>query len=326
MKPQDPRRRSEKVRRKLNQESQSSVRQAGHRAIDPPVVQARVKNGRKQPNLLNLSDENASAVKRHFKPGWRLLSFALVGVLSYFILTAWRSPEYKVTSVQISGLQRLNEEEVLSHLNVIGTHIFTVQPQVIADTIAASYPELRDIHVSASLPAGISISVVERQPMFAWQMRDSLIWVDTEGYLIPARGSAADMLTIDADALPLYQMDEDLREFGSTKMIQDKTIKKPGQSDFIFFAQTKHIDSTLLVAVLQLNAWMPDETTLLYQKQRGLGWADARGWDVFVGQKLESINDKMVMYETIVRNLEEEGINPGMVSVEFLNAPYYRVD
>jgi hypothetical protein len=117
-----------------------------------------------------------------------------------------------------------------------------------------------------------------------------------------------------------------LSEFGSSKIIQDKAIRKPGQSDLMFFTQTKHIDSTLLVAVLQLNAWMPNESTLLYQKQRGLGWADIRGWDVYVGQKLESINDKMVMYETIVRQLEEQGINPSMVSVEFLNAPYYRVD
>ena len=32
------------------------------------------------------------------------------------------------------------------------------------------------------------------------------------------------------------------------------------------------------------------------------------------------------MYETIVRNLEEQGISPSVVSVEFLYAPYYRVD
>jgi len=47
---------------------------------------------------------------------------------------------------------------------------------------------------------------------------------------------------------------------------------------------------------------------------------------VFVGQKLENINEKMVMYETIVRNLEKEGIQPSMVSVEFLHAPFYRMD
>ena len=320
MKERNSRRHSEQVRRKLNQESQSSVRQAARRAVDPPVLQT---SGRKG---LKGTEETVSAVKRRFKPGWRLLSFVLVVALAYCVLTAFRSPEYRISTVEISGLQRLSAEEVLGSLNIVGDHIFAVQPEEIANTIAASYPELRDIQVNVSLPAKVTISAVERQPMFTWQMKDRVMWVDTEGYLIPARGSAAEMLTIDADALPLYQVDEDLREFGSTKIIQDKSINKPGQSELTFFAQTKHIDSNLLVAVLQLNAWMPEENTLLYQNQRGLGWADTRGWDVYVGQKLESINDKMVMYETIVRNLEEQGINPSMVSVEFLNAPYYRVD
>jgi cell division protein FtsQ len=325
MEERNPRRRSEKVRRKLNQESQSSIRQAGRRVVEPPVVSTRG-NDNSANNLNRLTDQSVSAVKRRFKPGWRLLSFALVGMFSYILLTAWRSPDYRVSSIQISGLQRLSEEEVLAHLDLIGVHVLEIQPEEIKAELAASFPELRDITVTVSLPAQISISVIERQPMFTWKMADSVIWVDTEGYLIPARGSAPDMLTIDADAQPLYQLDKDLRESGTSKIIQDKSINKPGLSNLIFFAQSKHIESNLLVGVLQLNAWMPNESTLLYQKQRGLGWKDTRGWDVFVGQKLESINDKMVMYETIVRNLEKQEINPTIVSVEFLNAPYYRVE
>ena len=101
---------------------------------------------------------------------------------------------------------------------------------------------------------------------------------------------------------------------------------KPNQPQYEFFAQPKRIDKALLTAILLLNAWMPEEETLLFQKIRGLGWRDTRGWDVFVGQKLENINDKMVMYETIVQELEKDNIYPTMVSVEFLHAPYYRTD
>ncbi len=324
MSERDSRRRSEVVRRKLNQDSQSSVRQAVRRAIDPPVVQPRVQN---RHGLSRPEGEGLSAIKRRLKPGWRLLSFALVALFSFLLFTAWRSPDYLVSSIQIKGLQRLTQDEVLAKVDVLGQPIFAIQPQEIHDAIAAAFPELRDIQVRVSLPARITITVVERQPMFIWQMSDSVIWVDTEGYLIPARGSAPAMLTISADSLPVYALDDDLKADGlAAKIIQDKSIRKPGLSDLVFFAQSKHIDSNLLVGVLQLNAWMPNEKTLLYQKQRGLGWKDVRGWDVFVGQRLENINDKMVMYETIVRNLEEQGVNPSLVSVEFLNAPYYRVD
>ena len=326
MSERNPRRRSDKVRRKMNQESQSSIRQAVRRAVDPPVVQPRGKTGNTKRSGAN-SFDSSSAVKRRFKPGWRLLSLALVGMLSYALLTAWRSPDYLISNIQITGLQRLSEEEVLSTLELTGKHIFAIQPEDIQDEIAANFPEFRDIQVSVSLPANVSINVNERQPMFAWQMKDSVMWIDTEGYLIPARGAATSgLLTIVADSLPTYQIDHDLREDGVSMILQDKTINKPGLSELNFFAQTKHIDSNLLVGILQLNAWMPDEPYLLYQKVRGLGWEDVRGWDVYVGQKLENINDKMVMYETIVRELEDQDINPSMVSVEFLYAPYYRVD
>jgi len=40
----------------------------------------------------------------------------------------------------------------------------------------------------------------------------------------------------------------------------------------------------------------------------------------------KNINDKMLMYETIVHKLGEQGIQPSIVSVEFLHAPYYRLE
>jgi cell division septal protein FtsQ len=330
MNERDARRRSEIIRRKLNQESQTSIRQAARRVVEPPVVPTREKTGQAQNAFMPLSEalnpENSSAVKRRFRPGWRIISLLLVGLFSYAIFTAWTAPQYKISAIQISGLQRLNEAEVLAKVDVINQHIFAVQPDEIIKAVAAGFPELRDIQVNLSLPAQVKISVIERQPMIAWQAGDTLLWIDTEGYLIPARGQAASMLTIQANSLPVYQLDKDLREDNTAKMIQDKSIEKTDVSEMAFFSQTKHVDSTLLAGILQLNAWMPNETTLLYQRQRGLGWKDSRGWEVYLGQKLENINDKMVMYDTIVKGLEKQGVNPTLVSVEFLYAPYYRVD
>ena len=61
MKERKPRRRSDKVRRKLNQESQSSIRQAASRVVNPPGVQPR---GGSVFNKLPLTDaaDTSSAV------------------------------------------------------------------------------------------------------------------------------------------------------------------------------------------------------------------------------------------------------------------------
>lgn len=260
------------------------------------------------------------------RPGWRVISLLFIGIFAYALHTAWQSPEYRIASVEVSGVQRLSEEEILDLIELNGNHIFAVEPESIRGKIASSFPELKDIQVIVSIPARIEIRVNERQPMIAWKTDDNLLWIDTEGYLIPARGETTEMLSIQADSLPAYELKKDISNPGVGKQISDKPLAKPSGSGFSFFSQDKQIDNALLTAALQLNAWMPEEKTLLYQRIRGLGWHDERGWDVFVGQKLERINDKMVMYETIVRELENQGISPTLVSVEFLHAPYYRMD
>ena len=318
------RRRSEQIRRKMNEDSKDSIHEASRRIVDPYAFQT-PRNG-----FTPLSDitgeEVRGAIKRPFKVGWRVLSFLITGILSYALLTAWRSPEYRISEIKITGLQRLTEAEVLAKVTAFGMHSFAVEPEKIRAEIVAALPDFREVTVKVGIPASLEITVAERQPMIVWQSKKALIWVDSEGYLIPPRGASGEILAIQADSIPAYKIRSRIEDPGTLKVIRDKPFFKANPSALAFFAVPKQIDGALLTATLQLNAWMPNEKTLLYQKQRGLGWKDTRGWDVFVGQKLEGINDKMVMYETIVRELEKQGISPTLVSVEFLHAPYYRTD
>ena len=318
------RRRSEQIRRKMNEDSKDSIRQASRRVVEPPAFQP-PRNGF-TPLTESASEEITGAIKRRFKVGWRVLSLLIAGILSYALFTAWRSPEYRISAVKVTGLQRLTEAEVLAKVSAAGMHSFAVVPEKIKAEIVAAFPDFREVTVRVGIPASLEIRVVERQPMITWQSKTVLIWVDSEGYLIPPRGTAGEMLAIQADSIPSYQIKSSIEEPGTIKVIRDKPFFKANPSALAFFAVPKQIDGALLTATLQLNAWMPNEKTLLYQKKRGLGWKDTRGWDVFIGQKLEGINEKMVMYETIVRELEKQGISPTLVSVEFLHAPYYRTD
>jgi hypothetical protein len=303
-------------------ESQKWVNQASSRVINPPAD-----HSIHHPlNANNLESSEKSATRKQLKPGWRLFSFILAVIFSYSIYTAWTSPLYKVETIKISGNQRFSVEQILADVHIQGMHIFAVKPEEIIKSIQSAFPEIRDVQVAITLPANVSINVSERQPILAWKTKEGLMWIDTEGYLIPARGSEEVDLTIQADDLPVYQLKNNIIDPGTTKVIQDKRIQKPLLSSLAFFAIPKQVDGSLLSAILQLNAWMPNEKVLLHQKIRGLGWNDARGWPVFVGSKLERINDKMVMYQTIIRELDRQDINPTLVSVEFLHAPYYRVD
>jgi hypothetical protein len=297
MQKRQPRRRSDKVRRRLKEESTIWINKASRRITDPVSSSTSAAHGQSA-SQKSTSSQHAKKVNRLFRVGWRFLSFLLAGAFSFAILTAWQSPDYKVSTIRIEGLQRLQEDEVLSILDIYGLHIFALEPEKVCRLIYQHFPEFRDIQVKLSLPAQVSIRVVERQPVIAWQLKDNLLWIDSEGYLIPARGEANQMLTIQADALPSYRLIN--KENASTEnVIRDKPKFKDYLDHLVFFSIPKQIDGNLLTAILQLNAWMPEESVLLYQEKRGIGWSDIRGW---------------------------EGIQPSMVSVEFLHAPYFRLE
>ncbi len=324
-------RRSEKVRRRLKQESKTWINQASQRLTEPErsiLMEDKVLGS-------PASSKGAQANKQNhfFRIGWRLISLILAVGFAYGIYTFWNAPEYRVANITINGLQRISEDDLMAELDLLGDRIYTIDKNAIKTNLKRSYPELWDISISLIMPNKIAIDLVERQPMIAWKFDDLEMWIDAEGYLIPARQNDLDLLTIKADALPTYYLAQEHilgRDQMDADTIQNILIDKPSaKGDFqqsLFFAFPKQVTPDLLTAILQLNAWMPEEQELLYEEIRGVGWKDARGWNVFIGSKLEKINDKMLMYETIIRQLDKEGIKPAMVSVEFLHAPYYRLE
>jgi hypothetical protein len=56
-----------------------------------------------------------------------------------------------------------------------------------------------------------------------------------------------------------------------------------------------------------------------------MGWKDGRGWDVYFGEP-QDMDMKLVVYQATVRRLESEGIQPVLISVEQVHAPYYRME
>jgi len=323
-------RRSDKVRKRLKNESKAWISQASSRLTEPDQLSKNITPDEERPVLS--SDSQAQKQNHFFRIGWRLLSFLLTAAFAYGLYFLWTAPNFRISSITISGLQHIPQQQVLEQLELSGNRIYLINTQEVQETLNRTYPELWNITIQLIMPNEVSIRLIERQPMIAWNFDELNLWIDAQGFLIPARNLELDLLTINANALPTYQLstsqyDEPISQDESNgNIIKDKPAIKPEFQHDLFFAFPKQITPNLLTAILQLNAWMPDEKELLYESTRGVGWKDARGWNVFIGSKLENINDKMLMYETIIRKLDEEGIKPAMVSVEFLHAPYYRLE
>jgi cell division protein FtsQ len=259
---------------------------------------------------------------------WRVLSGLLVVVFSACIFVAWRSPDYQVSVVEIKGIERISQDEVVNSFEVMRKPIISIKPEEIIQKISNSFPEFKDIKVTVSLPNTITVNLTERKPIIAWKINDTSIWIDSDGIVFPTRGQTGELLTIESSSLPAFSNPSGLIE---TEILMDKYQLKRNYwklppFSMVWYEYHRAIEPGFLNAVVRLNSQIPSEKVLIFDPHRGLGWNDPRGWKIFVGFNLEQINEKWLEYEKIVSEIIKQGIQPTLVSVEYLHAPYYRVD
>jgi len=260
--------------------------------------------------------------------GWRFFSALLTLAFSACLAAGWQSVNFQASAFEIKGLERITSEEVMASFNLDQEPIFLVNPQEITQKISQAFPEFKTVKVNTAFPNKVSISLQERKPVLAWQSTDGLFWVDEEGVIIPARGKYEGLLTIESTGLPIFSHPK-LDGEPEPEMVKYQPIwedwKMPKYS-MAWFEYHRHIDVGLFNAIMQLTSQIPAERTFLFDSHRGLGWNDSQGWKIFVGLDLEKINEKMLAYSSIVSELTRQGIHPTLVSVEYLHAPYYRLD
>lgn len=276
----------------------------------------------------NTKDAVATGKRKRIKVGWRLVSGFLVVIFSALLLSAWRSPDYRVSQILINGNQRITQEEILGSFDVSGLPVFMIDPTQITTAILDAFPEFDEVRADITLPNQIIITVSEKQPIITWKFSDRLLWIDKEGYVLPVRGSTEETLTIDSFTYPTFYHSEaeNQLKISLPKALPRFNNWKESSTSMTWYAYHRQIDPNLLQAIINLNTVIPYEKVLLFDPHRGLGWNDQRGWKIFVGFNLEHIAEKWLMYEKIVSELAGQGIQPTLISVEYLHAPYYRMD
>jgi hypothetical protein len=81
----------------------------------------------------------------------------------------------------------------------------------------------------------------------------------------------------------------------------------------------------MVSAILSMSAQAPTSIPLTYDPVRGLGWQDAQGWEVYFGD-IKDIDIKLRIYEAMVDKFAAEGLKPVLISVEYMDSPYYRME
>ncbi len=257
-------------------------------------------------------------------PGWRLFSGLITVLLSAILIMSLSSSDFEVGTPEIQGIQRLNRGDLQAVMNVEGTPIFMIDPRQMTEKLVGAFPELTGIAVKVKMPHHVIVSAQERAPVLAWQYDEKTLWIDPEGMVFPMRGDVEyPLLMVYADEAPptvaLETTAEDTQPAaGDSNENEDQKKEK--------LLTHRKVEPQVMQAILSLSNQMPAETALVFSRRDGLGWSDPRGWDVYIGSSLDDLDLKMAIYNRIVEKIESQGIQPGMISVAHIHAPFYRLE
>lgn len=251
--------------------------------------------------------------------GWRLLSAVLVVGLFVILYHLWTSPLYQVQAVELEGNHYLNDESVNQMLNLNNMPIFMIDPQQLETDLQHSFRDLlADSSVHVIWPATVVVTVQERQPIITWEQGGETAWVDANGISFDPAGENDTLIKVSAISsppAPIMYVDSQAEVEEGLDPLEENLVP------------VGFMTPEMAAAIVMTNEYSPENTTLNFDPQHGLGWHDTkRDWDIYFGMDVSNIEEKLIVYKSIKAQMKEDGISPVLISVEHLHAPYYRLE
>jgi cell division protein FtsQ len=200
-----------------------------------------------------------------------------LALLAWSVYVLFSASIFFVYGAEIEGNMAVTSQEIYAASGIDSQSVFWISSAEVANRIMA-LPNIKSASVTVSLPAQVSVKVVERQPELLWQTGDTVWWVDQEGTIVPPKEEMEGMLRIiDDDHQPL----------------------EPGNQ----------IDLSIVRGARRLRLFAPDVFLIRYSRANGLTVATPEGWPVFLGDG-EEIKAKLVALTSVLADLEARNITP----------------
>jgi cell division septal protein FtsQ len=223
----------------------------------------------------------------------RAISGLIVCALSIVLVLMFTTSAFYVDSASIAGARYLDERDVFAASGIQGSHVLAIDPVAVSQQITG----LRAV-AAAEVTVGwpptlIRIRITEREPAVIWNQAGEPMWVDIHGnVLMSPREERADLLQIDAENI--------------------EVALHPNET----------LQSGVVDGARQLRELIPNTNRLRYHQDYGLGFTDPAGWDAWFGSGLD-MRLKILIYRTLVEDLNAKGIRPSLISVISPDSPFY---
>lgn len=249
----------------------------------------------------------------------RWVSLGILGLILFAFQLVATDESFYLGNVPVEGAEVIPYPEILSASGLVGAHIFAVDPQKAAAQVA-ELPGVISATVSLQWPNQAQISIAEDSPIAIWIQEGQEYWVNGDGSLMPARGSAGNLLRIEAEpGTPLVKMNDPLAvtaEPEAESETEEAATSTTTESGLAF------VPAAVLEGALQLKELRPNIERLFYKPSGGLSYQDGRGWRAYFGEGGDMVQ-KLVVYETLVNDLLQQQLTPVYISVSNQEKPFY---
>jgi len=222
---------------------------------------------------------------------WRavsaLIAAAMIGILTWM----FTADAFYIQSIRVTGLNTLTNRDIIQLAGLERLHLFWVDPAEVERALLTS-PVIASARVTVEMPpAGVHIFIQEREPALIWEQGGESVWVDVQGRIMAQRQERAGLLRIAADPL-------------------------------VEGAPPPVLDLDIVTGALQLSQLIPNLTTLRYHPDKGLGYNDPLGWEVWFGAGAD-MPQKVLVYDAVVADLARRGIVFRELNVADPDQPVY---
>jgi cell division septal protein FtsQ len=206
---------------------------------------------------------------------WRIVSGMMVLSLLVVLALFFTSDAFYVHSIAVGGLRTMTSNEIFTLTNVTSLHIFWVDPdQVRADVLRS--PTIADAEVRIGWPPNmVQIIITEREPALVWEQAGQATWIDLQGRVMRQREDRAGLLRVSVDGVLSGPV-------GAT------------------------VDPDIVTGAVQLQTLLPNASLLRYHPDKGLGYNDQRGWEVWFGTGSD-MAEKVLIYNAMIVDFQDRG-------------------
>jgi hypothetical protein len=242
----------------------------------------------------------------------RWVSLLLLVMVITALSMIGQDEQFYVTTIPVDGANSIPAAEIVAASQLARQHIFAADPTGAATGILA-VPGVLSATVTVQWPNLVHIQVKEDSPKALWLEGSNQFWVMANGRLLPARSDVLGLLVIEAEGITA----EAATAVPPTEGGGSPAAAAPPA------ATTSFVAAEVLNGALQLKALRPNIDRLYYHPGSGLSYQDGRGWRAYFGSGLD-MEQKLVVYETIIEQLLAQEITPAYVSVANQERPFYR--